>query len=154
MDLGSLGQILGTFMPIVKLQKENSYLIGCEVKQMNVKGENCMVRVGGGYVTIQEYYNRYSSKQCVALFQRMNANNTTFLETVVNLLITNNASEKVIAKYGSEQERFNDTNTLFMLIASFVEEKTKNLNEKDKSKKKYKKKKSFAGMSPTFDDNL
>jgi len=52
MDLGSLGQILGTFMPIVKLQKENSYLIGCEVKQMNVKGENCMVRVGGGYVTI------------------------------------------------------------------------------------------------------
>ena len=38
---------------------------------MTVKGENCMVRVGGGYVTIQEYYNKYSTKQAVALYQIM-----------------------------------------------------------------------------------
>ena len=52
MDLEALGQLLSTFMPIVKLKKENSYLIGTEAKQMTVKGENCMVRVGGGFVTI------------------------------------------------------------------------------------------------------
>ena len=55
-------------MPIAKLKKENTYLIGTEAKQMIVRGQNCMVRVGGGYVTIQEYYNRYSSKQCVQLY--------------------------------------------------------------------------------------
>lgn len=68
LDLQALSQLLGTFMPIVKLEKENMYLIGTEVKQMTVKGENCMVRVGGGYVTIQEYYNKYSTKQAVALY--------------------------------------------------------------------------------------
>jgi len=45
-----------------------------------------MVRVGGGYVTIEEYYNRYSTKQCVALYQIMTNKGTTFLDTVVGLL--------------------------------------------------------------------
>ena len=83
MDLRALSQLLGTFMPIVKLEKENMYLIGTEVKQMTVKGENCMVRVGGGYVTIQEYYNKYSTKQAVALYQIMTSRSTTFVDTVI-----------------------------------------------------------------------
>ena len=83
MDLTALSQLLGTFMPIVKLEKENMYLIGTEVKQMTVKGENCMVRVGGGYVTIQEYYNKYSTKQAVALYQIMTSRSTTFDTTVM-----------------------------------------------------------------------
>jgi len=120
---------------------------------MKAQGENCMVRVGGGYVTIQEYYNRYSSKQCVALFQRMNANNTTFLDTVLNLLSTNNASDNIMGKYAAEQERFNDTNMLFMILASFVEEKTRAVNDRSK-KKSFKRKSTKNGMSPTFDDNL
>lgn len=70
-------------MPIVKLEKENMYLIGTEAKQMTVKGENCMVRVGGGYVTIQEYYNKYSTKQAVALYQIMTSRSTTFDTTVM-----------------------------------------------------------------------
>ena len=45
-----------------------------------------MVRVGGGYVTIEEYYNRYSTKQRVALYQIMTNKGTTFLDTVVGLL--------------------------------------------------------------------
>jgi len=73
-------------MPIVKLQRDNTYMIGTEAKQMTVRGENCMVRVGGGYVTIQEYYNRYSSKQCVSLYQIMTNKGTTFMDTVVTLL--------------------------------------------------------------------
>jgi len=53
---------------------------------MTVKGNNCMVRVGGGYVTIQEYYDRYSSKQCVSLYHIMNNESTSFVETITNLL--------------------------------------------------------------------
>ncbi len=67
-DMQPLMQLLGVFMPIAKLKKENSFLIGTEVKQLTVKNDNCMVRVGGGYVTIKEYYNRYATKQCVQLF--------------------------------------------------------------------------------------
>ncbi len=86
LDLAAISQLLGTFMPIVKIPKEDSYLIGTEVKQMTVRGENCMVRVGGGYVTIEEYYNRYSTKQCVSLYQVMNNKGTTFLDTILQLM--------------------------------------------------------------------
>ena len=49
-------------MPIVKLKNEDSYLIGTEVKKMVVRGDKCMVRVGGGYAEISDYYNDYATK--------------------------------------------------------------------------------------------
>lgn len=52
MNPQTLNQLVGTFMPIIKLKAENSYLVGTEAKQITVIGENCMVRVGGGFVTI------------------------------------------------------------------------------------------------------
>ena len=86
-------------MPIIKLKKENLYLIGTETKQVTVKGENCMVRVGGGYVTIQEYYDRYSSKQAVQLYHIMSNNSTPFMESIVKLMETNQASQDTIDAY-------------------------------------------------------
>ena len=58
---------MGTFIPIAKLQKENTFLIGTEVKMMAVRGKNCMVRVGGGFADIKDYYNNYATKQCVSM---------------------------------------------------------------------------------------
>ena len=58
----ALSQFLGTFMPIVKLKNDDSYLIGTEVKKMVVRGDKCMVRVGGGYAEMSQYYNDYASK--------------------------------------------------------------------------------------------
>lgn len=65
-------------MPIAKLKKEDSYLIGTEVKMMTVRGEKCMIRVGGGFEDIKDYYNNYATKQCVSLYQRMNQSSSTF----------------------------------------------------------------------------
>lgn len=45
---------------------------------MTVRGEKCMIRVGGGYADIKDYYNGYATKQCVSLYQRMNSSNSTF----------------------------------------------------------------------------
>lgn len=73
-------------MPIAKLQKEDNYLIGTEVKQMSVRGDKCMVRVGGGYADIKDYYNNYASRQCVAVYQRMNSSNSKFKQAVIDLL--------------------------------------------------------------------
>ena len=83
LDIASLCQLVGSFMPIIKLDKEDSFLLGAEAKQIVTRGDNCMVRVGGGFVTIAEYYNKYSVKQCVQLFHLMNANSWTFKEVVV-----------------------------------------------------------------------
>lgn len=38
MDVKSLKQLLGSFMPVIKLDK-NSYLLGAEVKQVNINGD-------------------------------------------------------------------------------------------------------------------
>lgn len=62
LSLPCLCQLLGTFMPIAKLTKQDSYLIGTEVKMMTVRGENCMIRVGGGFEDIKNYYNNYATK--------------------------------------------------------------------------------------------
>ena len=39
LSLPALCQLLGTFMPIAKLRKEGSYLIGTEAKQVTVRGQ-------------------------------------------------------------------------------------------------------------------
>lgn len=80
MKLKSLVPILTTFMPIVKIDSStNSYLLGTEIKQMQKMADNrIMVTVGGGYVTIQEYYEKHSIQQCVKLFSMLKRNNFTF----------------------------------------------------------------------------
>ena len=142
MDLQCLMQLLGVFMPIVKLARQDSYLIGLEAKQITVRGENCMVRVGGGYVTIREYFNKYATKQCVSLYHEMAANSTTFVDTVLNVLQRNLAPAEVIEAYSSEMQNWEDVNSLFVLIATFLEQKTRELNSSPSRKSPKKKKKS------------
>ena len=58
MDFRTLIEILGTFMPIVRLdQQADSYLIGTEVKELTVRNQDCMLSVGGRLETVQEYYD-------------------------------------------------------------------------------------------------
>ena len=97
-----------------------------------------MVRVGGGYVTIQEYYNRYATKQCVSMYQIMSNKGTTFLDTVLNLIQTAGVSPEILAQFTDDNESWQNTNTLFILLATFTEEKTR--KEKAKKNKKPKKK--------------
>ena len=139
-------QLVGVFMPIAKLKKENSYLIGTEVKQLTVKNDNCMVRVGGGYVTIKEYYNRYATKQCVQLFQKLQSQEQTFNQVVLDLLETNQALPEVIEAYRSEGN-WDEANSMFVVLSAFLEQQTKennNLSPKKRAASKRKKGRSAA----------
>ena len=63
MDFCTLILMLGTFMPIVRLDhKPDYYLIGTECKYVTVRDNDCKVGVGGGFVSILEYYDSYSFK--------------------------------------------------------------------------------------------
>lgn len=44
-------------MPIVRVV-QGRYLIGAEYKMLMIKGESCMVRVGGGWERLDEYVLR------------------------------------------------------------------------------------------------
>lgn len=61
LDDKSVGRLLTCFMPIFRLGP-GSYLIGVESKQILNRGTKCMVRVGGGFVTMEEYYKKYATK--------------------------------------------------------------------------------------------
>ena len=62
MKLKTLIPVLSTFMPIVKIDK-NMYLLGTEVKQMQkMPNGHVIVTVGGGKVTIQEYFEQNAYK--------------------------------------------------------------------------------------------
>ena len=128
LSLPVLCQLLGTFMPIAKLSKQDSYLIGTEVKQMTVRGELCMIRVGGGYEDIKNYYNNYATKQCVSLYQRMRSSNNTFKEALLDLLGKHSATPEVIEAYRAESDAdWQTANDLFILLSNIVEEKTNDL---------------------------
>ena len=99
-----------------------------------------MVRVGGGYVTIEEYYNRYSTKQCVALYQIMTNKGTTFLDTVVGLLSEYQVDQSIINEYLAG-ENWENTNLMFLMLATIAEAKMKILNQKSAATKKKKTKK-------------
>ena len=73
-------------MPIFRLTP-NSYLIGAESKRMEVRGKNCTIRVGGGYVSLQEYYEKYSAKQCVSFYNLLATSRVNnFRDGLVQLL--------------------------------------------------------------------
>ena len=41
-------------LPLIRIQ-QGKYLIGTEVKMIKIKGESCMVRVGGGWEKLEVY---------------------------------------------------------------------------------------------------
>jgi len=145
LSLPALCQLLGTFMPIIKLKQENSYLIGTEKKMMMVRGEKCMVRVGGGFADIVEYYNNYATKQCVSLYQIMNSTNCTFKQAIHDLMEKNVASPESIEAYEIDDESWDSANFLFCLLATTVEERSTEEKRRSTKKKSKKGKKGAAG---------
>lgn len=142
-------QLLGVFMPIVKLSGNDRYMLGSEVKQVLVRGKNCVVRVGGGFADIPEYYNKYSIKQCTELYHHISSKQLTFQDAVIDLAKKNNADDKVLEAYMAENsEQWDNVNTIFLLLSAFFEEKkNKDNSAKKRSSKKGKKKND--GLSPT-----
>ena len=145
MDVKPLGQILGTFMPIVRLdEKSNYYLLGTKVQQLQMRGSKCMVTVGGGFVSIQEYYDKYSLSQCVSIHRMMIAQDLAFNGVIVRLLQQKNKNGKFkevdeILKTYSEQDSANwvKTNDAFMTVAGYVDEKMLEKNQRASVKRNH-----------------
>ena len=77
----------------------------------------------------------------------MKSNNTKFFDTVYNLLKTKGAGPEVIDSYTQSEGDWEAINELFVIIATFVEEKV-NEQRKSLTKKKKKKKSSANTYSP------
>ena len=110
------------------------------VKQVVTRGENCMVRVGGGYASVQEYYNNYSVKQGVQLFHIMNVKSQTFKQVVVDLMVKNSAHQETIEAYEHyDRQEWSNVNELFIMLTALLEARIKAQQHKHISPKKKKK---------------
>lgn len=58
-----------------------------------------MVRAGAGYMTIENYYNDFATKQAVQLFAKISSKGEPFENVVVELLRANNANQDIINAY-------------------------------------------------------
>ena len=129
MDLRTLIQILSTFMPIVRLaDKQDAYLLGTEVKKMTVRKNDCMVSVGGGFMSVQEYYDQCSFKQNMIFYRhcKNSAYDGSFLKTLVSILRKSGTPQEVIAKYEAEDPAmWERVGELFMRLSDFANEKRK-----------------------------
>ena len=54
--------------PVIQTDKKSGeYLIGTKKHELLARGKDCMVRVGGGYVTIEEHLGRAARVQASSL---------------------------------------------------------------------------------------
>lgn len=61
----------GIECPIIRIS-QGKYLIGTETKMLIIKGESCMVRVGGGFEKLDEYLMRNSDPELEKIRKLMN----------------------------------------------------------------------------------
>ena len=47
-------------IPILKVDR--GYLVGADVKQPEMQGSKCVVRVGGGYIDFEDYILKHSTE--------------------------------------------------------------------------------------------
>ena len=63
MDLKELEAFVVAFLPVLKVDENNpkdqkkdaKYLIGTDKKSLQIKATDILIRVGGGYATLEEY---------------------------------------------------------------------------------------------------
>lgn len=57
---------MNTLVPVVKIQPAK-YLIGTELKLLEIKSAMIMVRIGGGYEELTNFLQKHGTSQCLKL---------------------------------------------------------------------------------------
>ena len=76
---------LATCLPFVKLST-GRYLVGTEVRQIQIKGRGVLVRTGGGYMYLSEFLLHYAKSECLKLGLMILKQNKPLKTVVLNLL--------------------------------------------------------------------
>lgn len=66
MKVPELEGLMVGLIPIVKLDT-GKYLIGAEVKSMQIKNDSLLVRVGGGYCSLEEHIAKVARYECLKI---------------------------------------------------------------------------------------
>ena len=50
--------VLAAILPIIKVEGNDKYMIGTEVRKIEMRGESLVVRVAGGYQLLSSFINK------------------------------------------------------------------------------------------------
>lgn len=70
MNNAQLCEILGIMLPVIKIAP-GKYLIGTQVKQLQKKEKNLILRVGGGYTDLDTYFKEQLIKESITILKIM-----------------------------------------------------------------------------------
>ena len=80
-------------MPFVKLSA-GRYLVGTEIRYIQIKGRGVLVRTGGGYMYLSEYMLHYAKAECLKVDLMMQKQKKTFQEVVIGILEKKQGTQK------------------------------------------------------------
>ena len=99
-----LEECLRLILPIVKLDP-NKYLIGTKVRQVQIKNDSLLARVGGGFMEMDQMLAQEAKIQCVQILMQMEKKEQTFQETMVEILEQKRADLNVINRFLRETKK-------------------------------------------------
>ena len=112
MKVPQLEALMVGLIPVVKLDT-GKYLIGTEVKSMQIKNDSLLVRVGGGYCTLEEHIAKVARYECLKINQVMRKQNLDFKNAVCYFLDKHKVNVKVkngfLKSENATVEAFNTT---------------------------------------------
>ena len=98
MNEEEIHQLLTSLLPIVKLEP-GKYMIGTEKKPIQIKSDRLYIRVGGGYMSLEDYIKQNGPFECIKLNKVMRDKNFSFKEAVKFYLDKHKASKKVVSDW-------------------------------------------------------
>ena len=80
-----LEQCLRLIVPVIKLDT-NTYIIGTQKRVLLMKNTNLMMRVGGGFMELNEYLRQEAKFECLKISMTMEKQQQTYQEVLVDIL--------------------------------------------------------------------
>ena len=110
MDEQELNAVLLALLPVIKLEEKPpadkcKYMIGTQSTVLMIKTNKIMVRVGGGFATIEEHIRQVGPFECIKIYKLMKGNPDkneepmTFKEAVVFYLNKHKTTDRIIKQY-------------------------------------------------------
>ena len=112
MSVEELDSVLLAMLPVIKLEEKAAasadkckYMIGTQIGILMIKTNKIMIRVGGGFATIEEYIRQVGPFECIKLYKLMKGNPDkneepmTFKNAVAFYLKKHKAADRIVKKY-------------------------------------------------------
>ena len=98
MNEEEINMLLTSLLPVLKLEA-GKYMIGTEKKPIQIKNDSLLIRVGGGYATLEEYLHQNGPFECIKIAKVMRDKGCDFKAAVEFYLNKHKASKKVVEEW-------------------------------------------------------